>query len=71
MDDILSNIKTDISSKGGSIDWNTYMSHLPEREKARAYVHIKNWESQNAIRREVVVVEGLPVFRIVVPKVGG
>jgi hypothetical protein len=47
------------------------MSHLPEREKARAYVHIKNWESQNAIRREVVVVEGRPVFRIVVPKVGG
>lgn len=67
MDEVLAAIQAAIAANGGAIDWQTFMAQLPERERARAYNHIKNWESQGLLRRQVVSEDGVPVFSVVIP----
>jgi hypothetical protein len=67
MDEVVLNIQKSIRDNGGAIDWPAYMSHFPEREKARAYQHTKLWESQNLIKRQVVFENGVTAFTVVIP----
>lgn len=67
MDEVLAAIQAAITANGGAIDWSAFMSQLPEREKSRAYNHIKNWEAQGVLKRQVVSENGVPVFSVVIP----